>query len=418
MPDQKKRTTRTTSPTTRSKRAQTETATPAADAAGQPLAAPPAPATPAPAEPETPAAAGRKTASAVKAAARRVVSSAAAPAAGKAASARKKAATTAEPASAPPVPEAAAPAPKKRTAAPRTKAPATVAPTPAPAAQAPLSILVVAAEAAPFAQTGEVGDILGRLPGALGALGHRVTLVLPKYAGCEIPGAAVDRFTVALGGDTAEAACYEVALGQNARAVLVEHAGFFDRGQVFGEGADDYADNPRRFAFLCRAALQFAAREGERIDVVVANDWPTGLVPVLLRTEFRGAPALSSASSAFVIHDVAYQGICGAEWLPILGLDASLFTVDGLEYWGQVSLLKGGVNFADVVAAVRPEYARQLISGERPSGFEGILASRQDTFGAILDGADRAATQQATDWDWAEAAPRFAAWLAGVRPPS
>ena len=127
---------------------------------------------------------------------------------------------------------------------------------------------------------------------ALGALGHRVTLVVPKYAGVATPGAAIDRFTVTLGARDEDATCYEVPLGPNARAILVEHPGFFEREFIYGSGEDDYRDNPRRFAFLSRAALEFAAREGERIDVVQSFDWQTGLVPVFLRRTYGARPAL------------------------------------------------------------------------------------------------------------------------------
>jgi starch synthase len=414
MPDQKKRKTRTTPPSLRSTRVQA-----APDQAGsavpEPVGSPELETAPAAAVAAS-APKARKSTGAVKAAAKRVVARAAAPSAPKTGASRKKA-TVAEPPvagpSASPEVQAAVAAPGKRAAAPRRRAAAPVAPAVPP--PAPLSILIVASEAAPFARTGEVGDIAAGLPAALGSLGHRVTLVAPKYGGVATAAAAVDRFPVRFDGHEEEAACFEVSLGANARAILVEHAGFFDREHVYGDGDLDYADNPRRFAFLCRAALEFAAREGERIDVLVANDWQTGLVPVFLRTEFAGAPALAEASSLFLIHDIAYQGLCAPEWLGMLGIDPALFGVGGLEYWGQVSLLKGGINFADLVATVRPGYGRQLVSGERCSGFEGILAARGDAFVSVLADGDRAADQPALAWDWAEAGPRFAECLAAAK---
>jgi starch synthase len=286
-----------------------------------------------------------------------------------------------------------APARKKASPARTTKAVKKAAPV--EAATPALSVLLVASEATPFARTGELADLVGSAAKALGALGHRVTLVVPKYAGVATPGAAIDRFTVSVGAQDEDATCYEVPLGPNARAILVEHPGFFEREFLYGSGEDDYGDNPRRFAFLSRAALEFAAREGERIDVVQAFDWQTGLVPVFLQRTYRAHPALSQAAAVFTIHDVAFQGLCPIEWLFMLGLDQELLSPEGLEYWGLLSLLKGGVNFADVVSTIDEDYQATLLTPGRGAGFEGVLASRGHAFRAVLDGEDARAREDA-----------------------
>jgi starch synthase len=315
---------------------------------------------------------------------------AAAPAPSKAAGAKKGEAKAAAPAKAakPAQKKRAAPAPKKA-AAPRTakakpvkaKAQPTVAP-----AGASLSVLIVASEAVPFARTGDLADLVGTTVTALGALGHRVTLVMPKYTGVQATGAPIDRFAVSLGGEEVEACCYEVSLGPNARAIFVEQPGFFEREFIYGAGQDDYADNPRRFAFLSRAALEFAAREGEPIDVVQAFDWQTGLVPVFLKRAYRERPALAKAAGVFTIHNVLFQGLCPAGWLWALGLDEDLFSPEALEYWGNLSFLKGGVNFADVVSTVSGEYQTALLTPGSGAGFEGVLAARGAAFKAVLNG--------------------------------
>ncbi|MCU0255631.1 MAG: glycogen/starch synthase [Vicinamibacterales bacterium] len=326
------------------------------------------------------------------------------------ATAKKAAAPRAKKVAAPGAKKAAAPktpaAPRAKTGAkaPSAMTPEVTAPAPVTTSGRSLSILIVASEAAPFSRTGGLGELAGGLPAALGALGHTVTLVVPKYAG-EAAGVPVDRFAVRLGGHSEEAACYEVALGTNARAILVEHAGFFEREFLYGDREHDYADNPRRFAFLCRAALEFAARAGERIDVVHAHDWQTALAPVLLRTEYGEAPALSRAASVLTIHDVAFQGLCDREWMGMLDLSPSLFTLDGLEFWGRVSFLKGGIVYADVVTTIGKAYARSLVSGDRPSGLEGLLASRGETFTGVVDDT---ATEQPSLPSIEDLAGRFA----------
>lgn len=402
-----KRTARTTRPSTPKTpaRAAMPAATPEA-----PLSASATP-EPAPAAPERAAAAAapkagrprtrkvatgtneaRPPASAKKSAGRQAAATAAKPAAPrKAVAAKSKKAGTPSPAA---VPAAAA-------EAPQAGLPPVVAvqapPRETGAGARSLSILIVASEAAPFSRTGGLGDLTGSLPAVLGALGHRVTLVVPRYAG-ESRGVPVDRFSVPLGGHAEDAACYEVPLGQNARAILVEHAGFFERDFLYGDGHADYADNPRRFAFLCRAALEFAARTGEAVDVVHAHDWQTALAPVFLRTEYAGADALRDAVAVLTIHDAGFQGICAPEWLGMLGMPRSLFTVDGLEFWGQVSLLKGGIVFADAVTTIGSTYAARLLAGERPSGLEGLLAARGTAVvGLIDDGAGRGTAEPDLD---------------------
>jgi starch synthase len=282
-----------------------------------------------------------------------------------------------------------APAARKAAAA-RTARPAAPPDTGAAPAPRALSIVLVASEVAPLAGTGDLADVVGTAATALGALGHRVTVVLPKYAGIATPGAPVDRFAVSIGARDEEACCYEMSLGPNARAILVEHGEFFDREFLYGDGQNDYPDNPRRFAFLSRAALEFVAREGERVDVIQAFDWQTGLVPVFLQAGYRAQPALANATSVFTIHDVAFQGLFAPDWGYLLGLDPALFSTDGLEYWGRLSFLKGGVNLADVVSTLSGEYQARLLTPGRGAGFEGVLAARGAAFRAVVSGDDAA----------------------------
>lgn len=339
---------------------------------------------------------------------------AAAPAPARAKTARtsraRKADAPAAAAKATPSRKAPAPRARKAPAEPAAPRPSTDIAAMTPAMAGPsLSVLIVASEAAPFSRTGGLGDLAGGLPAALGALGHRVTLVVPRYAG-ESRGVPVDRFSVRLGGHAEDAACYEVPIGPNARAILVEHAGFFDRDALYGEGHEDYADNPRRFTFLCRAALEFAARAGEAVDVVHAHDWQTALAPVLLRTEYAGVPALEGAASVLTIHDIGFQGLCAPEWLGMLGLAPSLYSMDGLEFWGRLSPLKGGIVFADVVCTLGATYARQLVSGDRPSGLEGVLAGRGTAFFGVIDDEQGSGAPE-----MAELARRFAEVFAHAR---
>ena len=141
--------------------------------------------------------------------------------------------------------------------------------------------------------------------------------------------------------------------------LLIDVPDLFDREQIYGDGAD-YPDSPRRFAVLARAALEWCAGTGSRPSVVHAHDWQGGLAPVYLKTLYAAHPVLGGVPSVFTIHNLAYQGLAEPDWLPRLDLPWSLFAIDGMEFWGRISLLKGGINAADRVTTVSPTYAREI----------------------------------------------------------
>jgi starch synthase len=237
----------------------------------------------------------------------------------------------------------------------------------------PMRILMVASEAAPFAKTGGLADVLGALPRALARLGHQVDVVIPRYRGTT----AAERLgtlTVRLGGHVAAAAIYGASL-DDVRMIFVDHPGYYDRDFLYGTDGHDYADNPERFAFLARAAIEWAA--GASYDIVHAHDWQAGLVPVLGRFP-----------TVFTIHNLAYQGVFDASWLPRLGLGWDLMHIDALEYHGRISLLKGGIMFSRMITTVSPRYAREIQTPELGFGFDGILRHRSADLVGILNGID------------------------------
>lgn len=256
---------------------------------------------------------------------------------------------------------------------------------------------MVASEVAPHAKSGGLGDVVAALPKALAAHGHSVTVVAPRYRGVPVASAAADRFDVEMGGHHHEAAAFVQEVTEGVRVVLIEHPAFFDRDGLYGLGHHDYEDNPRRFGFLSLAALEFARREGRRVDVVHAHDWQGGLTPVYLRTRYAGDAVLGDAAAVFTIHNAAYKGLCSADWLPQLGLPFELYTPDGLEYWLHVSLLKAGIVYSDIVTTVSPRYAQELMTPEVGFGLEGLMRARRDVLLGIRNGIDVDAWNPATD---------------------
>ena len=133
-------------------------------------------------------------------------------------------------------------------------------------------------------------------------------------------GSLVDSFPVTVGGYIREVGFFEAELAEGARALLVDCPDLFDREALYGVDSTDYPDNPRRFAMLVRAALEFTARRGVKPAVVHAHDWQAGLAPVYLKTLYATHPVLGGTPSVFTIHNLAYQGLVDADWLPRLDL--------------------------------------------------------------------------------------------------
>jgi starch synthase len=249
------------------------------------------------------------------------------------------------------------------------------------------SVLMIGSEAVPFAKTGGLADVLGALPAALARLGWDVTVAIPRYRGVTA-GDLIDRWMLGVGGFTREVGIYDAPLADGARAWLVDVPDLFDREHLYGAGNADYHDNPRRFAVLVRAALEYAARRRTPPAIVHAHDWQAGLAPVYLKTLYAGHPVLGGIQSIFTIHNLAYQGVFEPDWLPRLDLPWTLLSVDALEFWGRISFMKGAINDADLITTVSRRYAEEIQTPEYGFGFDGILRRRAGALVGILNGID------------------------------
>jgi starch synthase len=249
-----------------------------------------------------------------------------------------------------------------------------------------MQILMVASEAVPYAKTGGLADVLGALPHALARLGHSVDVIMPRYRGIRA-GTQAGRLRLTLGAQIEEATFFETTT-PGVRTIFVDHPRYFDRDYLYGTSAHDYPDNPERFAFFARAALEWAVISGVHYDIVHGHDWQAGLVPVLLRDEYALHPVIGDMTPVFTIHNLAYQGVFDASWLPRLGLGWELMHLHALEYWNRISYLKGGITFSRLITTVSPRYAAEIQTPEFGFGFDGILRSRAADLVGILNGID------------------------------
>ncbi|HLK38719.1 MAG TPA: glycogen synthase GlgA [Polyangiaceae bacterium] len=267
-----------------------------------------------------------------------------------------------------------------------------------------MEIAFVTTELSPFVKVGGLADVSAALPKALRALGHAVTIVVPRYPDLETQGLLLARRLTPLrfsfDGRAFEATLFDGRLASQVDLVVVDVPGFFDRHGVYGERGEDYPDNAVRFAALSRAAAELArerAASGRALDVVHCNDWPTALVPEYLRSMVAETPALSATRTVLSIHNVTHQGIFPKDALPSVGLGWDAFRVDGIEFYGGINVLKMGILSADAVTTVSPTYAREIQTPELGARLDGVLLQRGERLVGILNGVDYAVWNPATD---------------------
>jgi starch synthase len=246
-------------------------------------------------------------------------------------------------------------------------------------------ILMVASEAAPFAKTGGLADVLGSLPPALARLGNEVAVVIPRYRSVP-PAEAILTLPIRVGPNAFQIAIQET-VRHGVRYLFVDCPRLYDRAGIYGEAGGDYPDNHIRFAALSQAAIG-VARGLFRPHVFHAHDWQAGLLPVYLRENLALDPTFSGVRCVFTIHNLGYTGDFPAARVAEIGLPRALFHSEGLEFFGQLSFLKAGIVWADAVNTVSPTYAREIQTPEFGFRMDGLLRSRAAKLSGILNGVD------------------------------
>ncbi|MCC6335645.1 MAG: glycogen synthase GlgA [Myxococcales bacterium] len=255
-----------------------------------------------------------------------------------------------------------------------------------------MQVLFLSSEVAPFSKTGGLGDVAGALPSALAALGHQVLVVTPLYLGVPREGledAGALTLTFPFGPVTAR--LRQRPGGDGLTHVFVDVPPFFERPGLYG-----HPDDARRFAAFTMAGLSHAQARGFLPDVVHANDWPAGLAALALKRGYAHTP-LGNARTVFTIHNLAYQGNFPKSELEALGLPWSLYTVDGVEFYDQLSFMKAALKSFDVLTTVSPSYAKEIQTPLGGHGLDGVLRARSKELSGILNGVDVREWNPATD---------------------
>ena len=264
-----------------------------------------------------------------------------------------------------------------------------------------MNVLFVTSELAPWVKTGGLGDVAAALPPALRKAGVDVSILLPYYP--EVRKAFPVTVAPAIMSFGHFGAGFEPSTLRAAQSptgvplLLLDCPAYFDRpgNPYLGPDGADWSDNPLRFGLLSRIAAWLGSTDNTlswQPDVVHCNDWQTGLAPAYLKLLPK-----ARAASIITVHNLAFQGLCAAERLHALGLPDRAWTMEGVEYYGHLSFLKGALQFADAITTVSPTYAREIQTDAEGMGMAGLLRHRgQDLYG-ILNGIDLEAWNPATD---------------------
>ncbi|KAL6556219.1 hypothetical protein OROGR_005507 [Orobanche gracilis] len=283
-----------------------------------------------------------------------------------------------------------------------------------------INLVFVSAEIGPWSKTGGLGDVLGGLPPAMAANGHRVMTVSPRYDQYRDAWDTSVLVEIRVG-DRIETVRYFHCYKRGVDRVFVDHPMFLEKvwgktkSKIYGPNAgNDYQDNQLRFSLLCQAALEaprvlnltsskyFSGPYGEDV-VFVANDWHTALLPCYLKTLYQSKGIYTHAKVAFCIHNIAYQGRFGFSDFHLLNLPdqykSSFDFIDGYEKpvkGRKINWMKAGILESDRVVTVSPYYAQELVSGvDKGVELDNIL--RKTSITGITNGMDTQEWNPATD---------------------
>lgn len=289
-----------------------------------------------------------------------------------------------------------------------------VAPGATPDVSGRIKVLMISSEVAPFAQTGGLGDVVSGLSLCLARLGCDVLIVTPRYGVSRAPQPArwwPETVTVRLGWGALDVvslgvleARVDAGEGAAVRICFLDHPNLFGREGIYGDAHGGFGDNDVRFTAMSRGALAVAerlwpSREGDDRtsgpDIVHAHDWHAALAVVdlaLSRLEESARPR-----TVLTIHNLAFQGVYGAEVLDRIALPRAAFDDGTLAHDGQVNLLRGAIALADRVTTVSPTYAREILGRREGCGLDAVLREQRHKLAGILNGIDQSIYDPSTD---------------------
>lgn len=249
-----------------------------------------------------------------------------------------------------------------------------------------MNIIFIASEATPYVKTGGLGDVVGTLPKYLKRLGLNVSLLIPLYKTIKEGNFNLERiynFEIDIGDKNFQFNIFKDIKNSDYDVFFFDNEYFFNRKGLYNENNVDYPDNDLRFGAFSLAALKFSFSNLEP-DIIHCHDWQTSFVPIFKNLYYNNI----STKTILTIHNLAYQGIFDFNSLVKLSLPIDFFSIDKLEFYGNVNYLKGGIIFSDFITTVSPTYAKEIQKLEFGFGLDGVLREKRDKLIGILNGID------------------------------
>lgn len=263
------------------------------------------------------------------------------------------------------------------------------------------NILMVSSEAVPFAKSGGLADVAGTLPKAIVDNGYDIRVVMPYYKTIKDvykkDMKKLVSFNVRLGWRNQTANIYEYRLqtekGNTLIYYLIQNDYYFERDSLYG-----FDDDGERYMFFSKAVLEMLPKLNFKPSMLHCNDWQTGTVPVMLKEVYaKRDDFYKDMKTLYTIHNLKFQGICGFEFLEMMELDSSYFTMDKLEYYGNVSMMKAGIVYCDKLNTVSETYAKEVQLPQYGCTLEKLLRHCSEKLYGVLNGIDNDFYEPLTD---------------------
>ncbi|GKX31829.1 glycogen synthase [Vallitalea longa] len=245
-----------------------------------------------------------------------------------------------------------------------------------------LNILYVSAEISPFGTTGGLGDVSECLPEVLAENGLKVIRVMPKYKKIEEKFVLkkIKSFIIEIEGKTRVCHIYKYE-EKKLTTYFIGSDDYFERDNFYG-----YEDDDIRFGFFSKAVLQMLILLNIKPDVIHLNDWHTGLIPFLLKKEYSKIYFYDNIKTIYTIHNLQYQGVFDKRSIERLGLSYKYYDSEILEYYGNISFMKGGIVCSDLINTVSYNYAEEIQTPQFGYGLDGILRKYKNKICGIING--------------------------------
>ncbi len=261
-----------------------------------------------------------------------------------------------------------------------------------------MKIALISSEAVPYSKTGGLADVAGTLYREYIRMGLDVSLFVPLYKTTSVKfadsmtdtGISLD---IPVGSDIQKCRLFRLAAkgsppDARGQVYFISNADYFDREELYGPPEGDYPDNAARFAFFSKSVLEVCRKLKLKFDVLHCNDWQTGLIPLYIEALRLREKLFEDTRTMFTIHNLGYQGLFPPSALDLTGLGPDHFTPEGIEFYGNINLLKAGIISADMVTTVSQTYAKEILTPDKGFGLDGVLRTRKDALYGVLNGID------------------------------